>query len=166
MTATLEGPAWAPHQLDVYAGRFPLSVEAHLMNMTARLVPGATTVTVNARYYALHGLVAAEAQDRGLDEAAAYSLLRRCEVVVAGASVVRPDRWNAAHGHDRVKPQLQRDGTLDVAGLSVPGQYVKSKWGFLGPYFGSELTLRILTLTDAEKDILLRASEIYRRRRT
>ena len=145
MTITLEGPAWAPHQLDVYAGRFPLSVEAHLMNMTARLVPGATTVTINARYYGLHGLVAAEAERRDLDAAAAYTLLRRCEVVVAGASAVHPDRWNAAHGHDRVKPQLERDGALDVAHLSVPGQYVKSQWGFLGPYFGSELTLGILT---------------------
>jgi len=40
------------------------------MSMTDRLVPGVTTVTLNARYYCLHGLIAAEAKRRGLDESA------------------------------------------------------------------------------------------------
>ena len=57
-----EGPGWAPHSVDVQGGRFPLSVEAHLLNMTASLVPGATTVTTSARYYTLHGAVALEAE--------------------------------------------------------------------------------------------------------
>lgn len=60
------------------------------MNMTARLVPGATTVTTGARYYSLHGYVAHEAEHRGLDAAAALELLRRCEVVVAAASETHP----------------------------------------------------------------------------
>lgn len=121
VTAVLEGPAWAPHGLDVRAGRFPLSFEAHLLNMTAKLVPGATTVTINARYYALHGLVAQEAERRGLDLAGAYELLRRCKVVVAGTSVVHPDKVaGPPHGYDRAHPQLHRDGDLDVAALSVP----------------------------------------------
>jgi hypothetical protein len=43
------------------------------MNTVDRLVPGVTTVTLNARYYALHGLVAAEASNRDLDAAAAQA---------------------------------------------------------------------------------------------
>lgn len=121
LNTQLEGPAWAPHQLDVRPGRFPLSVEAHLMNMTAKLVPGATTVTINARYYGLHGLVALEADARGLDVEGTYELLRRCEVLVTGASIVHPDLIaGLSHGHDRVKPNLEREGVLDIASLSVP----------------------------------------------
>lgn len=142
----LEGPAWAPHQLDVRPGRFPLSVEAHLMNMTAKLVPGATTVTINARYYGLHGLVALEAESRGLDLDHTYDLLRRCEVVIAGASIAAPDAIaGLAHGHDRVRPHLERDGALDITALATPKTgYADPRSGFLGPYLGSELTLRIL----------------------
>jgi hypothetical protein len=146
VTVLLEGPAWAPHGLDIRAGRFPLSVEAHLINMTARLVPGATTVTVNARYYTLHGLVALEAARRGLDLDGAYELLRRCEVVVAGASVAHPDPdGSGPHGHDVVRPRLEHDGALDVAALSTPKTgYATPRSGFLNPYLGSELTLGIL----------------------
>jgi hypothetical protein len=153
MTAVvMEGPGWAPHGLDVRAGRFPLSVEAHLMNMTARLVPGATTVTINARYYALHGLLALEAARRGLDLDAAYELVRRSEVVVAGASILHPDDVAGhAHGHDTIKPRMEADGCLDVASLSTPQSgYSNPRWGFLGPYVGSELTLRILAGTSLE----------------
>ncbi len=162
MTDLIEGPAWAPHHLDVRAGRFPLSVEAHLLNMTAKLVPGATTVTINARYYALHGLVALEADRRGLDREATSDLLRRCEVVVAGASVVHPNATAGfAHGHDKVKPRLGADGALDVAGLSTPKSgYAMPRWGFLGPYVGSELTLRILAGTSLEPGSRLDANAL------
>ena len=54
-----DGPAWSESGSGTYAGRFPLSVERHVMNTVDRLVPGVTTVTLNARYYRLHGLVAA-----------------------------------------------------------------------------------------------------------
>lgn len=84
------GPAWSSHDLEIRAGRFPLSVEGHLMNMTARLVPGATTVTTGARYYTLHGFVARTAAERGLDDEETLGLLRRCEVVVAAASELHP----------------------------------------------------------------------------
>ena len=152
MKSVLEGPAWAPHGLDVRAGRFPLSVEAHLMNMTARLVPGATTVTTNARYYALHGLVALEAQRQKLDLDGAYRLLRRSEVVVAGASIAHPDPIaGTPHGYDAVLPQLHSQGYLDVGQLSVPQSgYANPRSGFLGPYLGSELTLGILASTTLE----------------
>ncbi len=147
LTELVEGPGWAPQELDVRAGRFPLSVESHLINMTARLVPGATTVTINARYYALHALVALEAEARGLDLDAAYELLRRCEVVVAAASLAHPDpQGRGPHGYDRVHARVTSDGgRVDIAGLSVPAKgYAKPKSGFLGPYVGSELTLKVL----------------------
>lgn len=74
--ASSDGPGWAPHSLDVQGGRFPLSVEAHLMNMTAQLVPGATTVTTSARYFTLHGAVAVEAERRSLALPERLALLR------------------------------------------------------------------------------------------
>lgn len=146
------GPGWAPHTLDVRGGRFPLSVEAHLMNMTARLVPGATTVTTSPRYYTLHGAVAAEAARRSLDPEAAVGLLRRCEVVLAAASIVHPSPTSGTvHGQESV---LARSGgaLFDLADLS--SRYSQARSGFLGPYLGSELTLGILadgTLTPGKR---------------
>jgi hypothetical protein len=52
-------------------------VERHILAMADELVPGVTTVTPPSRCYALHGLVAATAAARGLDEAAAEDLRRR-----------------------------------------------------------------------------------------
>lgn len=142
----VEGPSWAPHGLEVRAGRFPLSVESHLLNMTSRLVPGATTVTTVARSYGLHGVIALEAESRGLSVQATRDLLRRCEVVVAGASTVHPDpATGPPHGFDKIRPSMEAVGALDVAGLAaVEGGYSDQKSGFLGPYLGSELTLQIL----------------------
>ena len=105
----IEGPAWAPHRIDLRAGRFPLGVEAHLMQMTAHLVPGATTVTINARYYALHGYVALVADDRGsrwgADIGAVASLRSgggRCD----DREFAQPDSLYAPHGNDFIEPLL------------------------------------------------------------
>ena len=57
---TLQGPIWSAPGLDIAAGRYPLAVERHVMRMANLLVPGVTTVTPHARYYALHGLIADE----------------------------------------------------------------------------------------------------------
>lgn len=142
----IEGPDWVTHGLDVRAGRFPLAVEAHLLNMTARLVPGATTVTTVARSYSLHAAIAIEAEQRGLDDDAAAELLRRSEVVVAGVSIANDSSGNTQpHGNDRVQHALRTDGLLDVDRLAQPvSGYANSNWGFLGPYLGSELSLGIL----------------------
>jgi hypothetical protein len=86
VTADVTGPTWSGTESGTYPGRFPLSVERHVMGMADRLVPGVTTVTLNARYYCLHGLVAAEAKSKGLDDSAAKDLLRRAEVVVGAVS--------------------------------------------------------------------------------
>src|SRR3712207_3266227 len=72
--------------LDVAAGRSPLSVERHVIRMVDHLVPGVTAVTPHGRYYALHGLVAAEAEVRDLSVPATQDLLRRAEVVMATVS--------------------------------------------------------------------------------
>ncbi len=80
------GPAWSTPGLQIAAGRFPLAVERHVLRMVDRLLPGVTTVTPHARYYALHGLIAAEAHSAKLDLPAARDLLRRADVVMAAAS--------------------------------------------------------------------------------
>ena len=66
MVMLAEGPQWSAPGLDIRSGRYPLSVERHVMRMADLLVPGVTTVTPHARYYALHALIATEAADRGL----------------------------------------------------------------------------------------------------
>lgn len=148
----VEGPAWADHQLVVRPGRFPLSVESHLMNMTAGLVPGATTVTTSARYLALHGLVAAEAEERELPPDRALALLRRCEVLMAAASLVHHDPdAGTVHGLDVVKPHLDANGGVDIGELAAERTgYSSARAGFLGPYVGSELVLQILASTSLQ----------------
>jgi hypothetical protein len=119
------------------------------MGMADRLVPGVTTVTLNARYYCLHGLVAAEAKSRRLDEPAAKDLMRRAEVVVGAVSA---QHWETGghgalsrpHGYDAIVPQV-RAGNVDITALSSPGRYAKSEWGFWPPYRGSEAVLQITT---------------------
>ena len=144
MTALVAGPNWSPPGLQVAAGRYPLSVEPHMMRMVALLVPGVTTVTLNARYYALHALAALEATDRGLDVDAALRLLRRMEVVMGGVSVLHDhEGLPRAHGADAIGPALRAAGVLDVAALSEPGRghYAEAHSGYWGPYVGSEVVL-------------------------
>src|ERR1035441_1330754 len=82
----VSGPTWPDAVSTTYPGRFPLSVERHVMSMVDRFVPGVTIVTLNARYYALHGLVAAEARRNDLSEPDALDLMRRAEVVIGAVS--------------------------------------------------------------------------------
>src|SRR3954447_18365531 len=86
---TLQGPLWSAPGLDIAAGRYPLAVERHVMRMADLLVPGVTTVTPHARYYAL---IASETMTRGLDESLTRTLLRRAEVALAAVS------WAHDHG--------------------------------------------------------------------
>jgi len=145
----VEGPEWSSPGLDVAAGRYPLSVERHVMRMVDRLVPGVTTVTPHARYYALHGLVAAHADAAGLTAPAAQELLRRAEVALAAVSFAHhsPEHeWlPRAHGVDALAHRLH-SGSVAVAESAVPGKggYVRNAWGFWGPYAGSETVLGIL----------------------
>jgi len=144
----MQGPAWSEPGLDVAAGRYPLSIERHVMRMADLLVPGVTTVTPHARYYALHGLVAVEAARHRLSVSQTQDLLRRCEVALAVVSFAH-DHGEAglprAHGVDALAGQLQA-GEVDVAEMSQPGKgrYAQNVWGFWGPYAASEVVLRIL----------------------
>jgi len=144
----VHGPAWSSPGLAIAAGRFPLAVERHVLRLVDLLVPGVTTVTPHARYYALHGLIGAESAARDLDVNATRDLLRRCEVVMAAASYrhSHPGTGLAkAHGLDALAGRLST-GQLDLArdSQSGPDGYVRNAWGFWAPYIGSELTLGIL----------------------
>lgn len=146
---TVEGPEWSASGLQVGAGKYPLAVEQYLIAMASRLVPGVTTVTPHARYYAVHALVAAKAEERGLDRGQTQNLLRRAEVALAAVSYAhhkgRDSRLGRAHGTDALAQRL-RSGTLSLAEASVAGKggYVQAKWGFSGANVGSEITLAIL----------------------
>ena len=149
MVLMLQGPAWSLTGLDAAAGRYPLSIERHVMRMADLLVPGVTTVTPHARYYGLHALVAIEAERRGLSVGQVQDLLRRCEVVLAAVSYAHDHGeigLPRAHGVDALAGRLHID-EVDVAEVSRPGKggYVQNVWGFWNPYAASEVTLRILT---------------------
>lgn len=146
-TAVLEGPDWVPHDLlDVRGGLFPLSVETHFIATIAKLLPGTTTVTTLARYYSLHAYLATVAEDRGLAGEAAVDLLRRCEVVVAGATILNlKPGGERPHAYDVVHPRMDADGFLDVVGLSArPGGYSDQRRGFLPAYIGGENDLGLI----------------------
>jgi hypothetical protein len=124
------------------------------MNTVDRLVPGVTTVTLNARYYPLHGLVAAKARDRSMGLSAAQDLLRRVEVTIGAVSArhlhVDPGGHAALsrpHGYDIISPRV-REGSIDVGALAAPHVYAQPSWGFWSAYRGSEMVLRIVTRTN------------------
>ena len=145
------GPGWVDRSMQPIRGLFPLAVEQYLNAAVAVNAPGVTTVTTTARYYALHGAIAHEAQRSDLDGPSARDLLRRTEVVYALACMAHRGKqghdssWPAPHGEQRLDAALQ-SGPVDVgvaAGHSQ-GRYSNASWGFLGPYRGSEMTLAVL----------------------
>jgi hypothetical protein len=145
----VEGPAWSVQGLDIRAGRYPLSVERHVMRMADLLIPGVTTVTPHARYYALHALVATEAAARELSDLETQDLLRRAEVALAVVSYAHDHVTTGlprAHGTDALARRLH-SGEIDMAEASRPGPggYVRNAWGFWNPYAASEVALRILS---------------------
>lgn len=108
-----------------------------MSRLVDRLLPGVITTTRHARMYCVHALVWAEADERGLDEAAATDLLRRSEVVIAAIFHLHDPHGitlSSAHGEDRVHLFLGGD-ELDVAAAAAPGTGV-SREGFAGVYQG------------------------------
>ncbi|OXM75056.1 hypothetical protein CF166_00160 [Amycolatopsis sp. KNN50.9b] len=146
----VDGPAWSAVGLGAGAGKYPLAVEQPVMAQAAQLVPGVTTVTPHARYFAIHGMVMAEAQARGLDKDATKDLLRRTEVAAAAVSFVHHGGHDSptgrAHGTDSLAQRL-RGGTLVMEEASAVGGYARNSWGFSGAYLGSEVTLGVLDQT-------------------
>jgi hypothetical protein len=145
----VRGPAWSPPGLDIRAGRFPLQVEKHMLNMTGRLLPGVSTVTVNARYYSLHGLAVLEGEQRRLELDETVDLLRRMEVVFGAAALTQADSViSTPHGSGPLQVALAT-GSIDVAALSTPKTgYSNAARGFWGPYLGSEVTLGVVDRSD------------------
>lgn len=149
-TVSVSGPVWSDSGSGTYPGRFPLSVERHVMNAVDRLVPGVTTVTLNARYYPLHGLVAAEARNRNLSLSAAQDLMRRAEVAIGAVSArhlhVAPlphQALSRPHGYDLIVPRVHA-GSVDIGALAAPRVYAQPSWGFWSAYRGSEAVLQIV----------------------
>ena len=144
---SVNGPAWNTHGRETSGGRFPLQVEQAVANPVARLVPGVTTVTVHARYYTLHSLLAHKAMDENLSTPDAQNLLRRCEVVMGAASLVdeaaSPALYGRPHGFAAMQ-QVSAGGDLDVDEVSRRDAYSTSAWGFRGPYLGAERILGIV----------------------
>jgi len=121
------------------------------MSMVDRLLPGVTTVTLNARYYPLHGLIAAEARKRDMDLSTAQDLLRRAEVTIGAVSTrhlhVDPDAHRALsrpHAYDLIAPRVHAGG-VDIGSLAAPHKYAQPSWGFWSAYRGPETVLRIVT---------------------
>lgn len=127
------GPEWNSHGREMSGGRFPLQVEQAVLNPRSRLVPGVTTVTVHARYYALHGLTAHYAAENELSRAESQSLVRRCEVIMGAASLVDEHEashlYGRPHGFAAMQDVLNGDD-LDVDCVSTPGAYSTVAWGF------------------------------------
>lgn len=145
------GPVWSgPPQSD-YSGRYPLSVERHVMTSVAHLLPGVTTVTPHARYFAVHALIAAEVERLNLDVAAAQRLMRRAEVALGAITLVHGDASHpgtiSPHGGERIRAGLDESG-VDIAALSRPEGYAKARWGFWSPYLASGALLGLAEWRD------------------
>ncbi|MFC9969983.1 hypothetical protein ACFVH6_03660 [Spirillospora sp. NPDC127200] len=143
MTAVIEGPGWSARGLDQRSGRCSLAVEGPVLQAVDRLAPGVSTTTRFARYYAMYAALAAHAGRHGLDAEACRTLVRRCEAVMAGVSLLL-DEPSLAHGVDRVRPRLGDD--LDVAGAAE--DHSPRPWGFWEQYGGPGAVLGTVALED------------------
>lgn len=141
----VEGPAWAHGGLSLHGGRYPLAVEQHVLRTAALLVPAVTTATTRARYFALHGLVADEAERRALDPSAACRWLRRAEITLAAVTLAHGHASSPMqpHGADKLIHVLD-DGGIDLAEAERSAGYASGRWGFWNTYRASETALGIL----------------------
>ncbi|EHR51647.1 hypothetical protein SacmaDRAFT_3427 [Saccharomonospora marina XMU15] len=147
MPMRVEGPAWSEPGLDRNGGRYPLGVEAPVMAMVDRLVPGASTLTRFVRYYSLYWALAEFAERRGLDTPQCRTMVRRAEVALGLVSVVLGED-PPAHGADHVRKQLGKGNVESLAELG-PGAYSPRQWGFWSQYNGPSVVLGTVKL-DAE----------------
>ena len=145
------GPAWSGNASRVIGGRFPLGVERFIMAKVNDLVPGVTTVTLNARYYGLHAYVAYTGQRDGITDSALIDRLRRAEVVLGAISArhLNSDAgahrgYSQPHGYNKIVTAIRRDGEVDLKALSAKGAYATARQGYLAAYRGSETLLDVL----------------------
>jgi hypothetical protein len=114
------------------------------------LVPGVSTLSHYARYYALYWALAAHAEAAGLDEQRCRRLIRRAEVALAVISRAGgtdgPDPA-PAHGVDalaRLAPEPGRE--FSVADRDGQRSYSPRAWGFWAQYGGSSIKLGTVTV--------------------
>lgn len=141
----VRGPVWGGGLDGRYPGRYPLSVERHVLRSVAELMPGVTTVTRNARYYSLHSYIAHYALARGLTEVESLEFLRRSETLMAAISVLHEGHhaWlPRPHGADYLDSRIKNG--LDLDQLSRPGAYASRTVGYKGQYQASEALLGLL----------------------
>lgn len=143
----LDGPAWARKGLDQREGRYPLAVEAPVLAMVATLVPGVSTLTQFARYYALYWALADLASRRELDAAACRQLLRRSEVLIAQATRRDSGTDVGAHGEDALARGLSAGSLWDLAELGEKS-YSPRAWGFWSQYGGPSEALGTVTVDE------------------
>ena len=160
MPSPIDGPAWSGQASRVVQGRFPLAVERFIMAKVNDLVPGVTTVTLNARYYSLHAYVSHMGQRDGLTDSELIARLRRAEVVLGAISAqhlaAEPDAHRAysqPHGYNKIVAALRRDDQVDVEALAAPGAYATARQGFLAAYRGSELILEVVAPCPAPSSV-------------
>lgn len=141
----VKGPVWGGGLDGRYPGRYPLSVERHVLRSVGELLPGVTTVTRNARYYSLHSYVAHQSLERGLTELESLAFLRRSETLLSAISILHEAEhaWlPRPHGADYLEGRI-KDG-LDLDQLSRPGAYAGRSIGYKGQYQASEALLGLL----------------------
>ncbi|AVT30217.1 hypothetical protein C6361_12740 [Plantactinospora sp. BC1] len=150
------GAAWsAKADSPEDTGRQPLAVEAVTAAHASELVPGVITTTPHARYLSLHARVAIEAERRGWSSSHRPDfrrLLRRCEVVLAAASLHHLNRdqeqhqrragWRNPHGVNTIAKALDKHGGVHLDQLAQ--DYSTVAEGFYGTYGGIEATLSLI----------------------
>jgi hypothetical protein len=146
---TIIGPGWTTQETSHIAGLFPLAVERYYNSAMAAQAPAVTTVTATARYYALHGALAARAEARGWDRDASPRMLRRAEASMALVSLRhqtspghRPG--GTAHGTERLSQADTSSIDLDEVTRTDGSGYSLGGWGFWGQYRGVEIRLGIV----------------------
>lgn len=157
----VKGPVWGGGLDGRYPGRYPLSVERHVLRSVGELMPGVTTVTRNARYYSLHSYVAYQALARGFTEMESLDFLRRSETAVAAISILHEGQhaWlPRPHGAEYLEGRI-KDG-LDLDRLSQPGAYAGRSIGYKGQYQASEAALGLLPNGSNEQTSEIDASRL------
>ena len=145
MTTVIDGPAWAQPGLDLRAGRYPLAVEAPVLNMTATLMPGLSTQTQFARYYGLYWALADFAERAELDADACRRMIRRSELLLAYVTDHENGRDVVTHGADAMARGLDRGRAFWALADIGTDTYSPRAWGFWGQYGGPSEALGTVT---------------------
>lgn len=136
-----------------------MAVEAPVLRMVDRLLPGVTTLTYIARYFALYWALADYADQHDLDTENCRLLVRRTEVALGLLSLFDQqtrtfDGPGGLHGADRIKRAIN-EGTVGNLTTDGSGSYSPRPWGFWSQYGGASVALGSVVV---EKRALRRGS--------